>query len=361
MRVLHLLSQLELTGAEAYAITLAEKQIDMGYDVYIMSDTINSKTRAKYIKLNFNRRGLYDRYMHIKTLTDFISQHKIDIVHSHSRASSWSGHISAKLTRVPHITSVHQILPGGFTKKLLPCLGDICLANCENVREAIIVNYSFPQNRIRIVRNAIDSKVFSPLAVENGELKVAIVGRYSGPKGRSIEWFLKDVISRIEGKLEPFEILIVSNKVDEISIAIDEISRCYKRCRISQLGFIDDIRDIYKVANVIIGAGRVAIESVCSNRCTLALGEKGFLGLITFDRIDSMEASSFGDCLLKNDFNIEFAVSETIYALRNYSSIIESQDSLVRKVLYYHNLESIVSNINELYSLLINYKKKSNI
>ncbi|MGQ9706509.1 MAG: glycosyltransferase [bacterium] len=358
MRVLHLLSQLELTGAESYAITVAEKQIDMGYIVYIMSDSINMRTRADYIKLELHKRDFINRFNHIKFITDFIKRHKIDIVHSHSRASSWSGHISARLAGIPHITSVHQILPGGFTKKLLPCLGDICLANCENVRKITAINYSFPINKIIVVKNPFDIEFFSLSFPDTSRLKIAIVGRYSGPKGRAMIWFLKDVISKIEEELESFEILIVGKKVDEISNMIDNLSKSYKHCRVRQTGFIGDIRDILKETNIVIGGGRVAIEAVLSGRCVLALGEKGFLGLLTTNRLEEMEKSSFGDCLFNNEFDVEFAKKETLFAIKNCNDIIRNQEGLVQKVREYHNSEKIVSDINKFYEFLIYSKKR---
>jgi len=358
MRVLHLLSQLELTGAESYAITIAEKQIDMGYDVYIMSDTINTETRAKYVRFELNRRGFYNRYNHIRFITDFICQHKIEIVHSHSRASSWSGHMSAKFTGIPHIASVHQILPGGFTKKLLPCLGEICLANCENVKEAIIKNYAFPQDKIIVLRNPFNTDIFSNLPISDGKMKIVIVGRYSGPKGRVIIWFLKEVISEIEKEIEPFEIFIIGKRVDEIGRIIDEISKGFRKCEVNQIGFVSDIRDVYKISSIIVGAGRVAIEGILTGRCVLALGEQGFLGLVTSDRIDNMEASSYGDCLFQSNFNTEFAKKEILYTMKHFNNIVHNQDSLIQKVIDNHDSEVIVSNINEWYRFLISSKGK---
>ena len=66
------LSQLEITGAEVYATTIADELIARGNKVFIVSDTLTVPTKAEYIKLEFNKRSLGKRINHVKTLYKFI-------------------------------------------------------------------------------------------------------------------------------------------------------------------------------------------------------------------------------------------------------------------------------------------------
>ena len=50
MNILMALSQLEITGAEVYATTIADELIERGNKVYIVSDTLTTPTKAEYIK-----------------------------------------------------------------------------------------------------------------------------------------------------------------------------------------------------------------------------------------------------------------------------------------------------------------------
>ena len=68
MNILMALSQLEITGAEVYATTIADELIERGNKVYIVSDTLTTSTKAEYIKLEFNKRSLIKRIEHIKFL-----------------------------------------------------------------------------------------------------------------------------------------------------------------------------------------------------------------------------------------------------------------------------------------------------
>lgn len=66
MNILMALSQLEVTGAEVYATTISDELITRGNKVLIISDTLSTKTKAEYIKLEFNKRSLKNRIEHIK-------------------------------------------------------------------------------------------------------------------------------------------------------------------------------------------------------------------------------------------------------------------------------------------------------
>ena len=72
MNILMALSQLEITGAEVYATTIADELIERGNKVYIVSDTLTTQTKAEYIKLEFNKRSLLKRIEHIKFLYKLI-------------------------------------------------------------------------------------------------------------------------------------------------------------------------------------------------------------------------------------------------------------------------------------------------
>ena len=119
MNILMALSQLEITGAEVYATTIADELIERGNKVYIVSDTLTTPTKAEYIKLEFNKRSLLKRIEHIKFLYNFLKEKDIQIVHAHSRASSWSCQVACKLAGIPLITTTHGRQPVHFSRKII--------------------------------------------------------------------------------------------------------------------------------------------------------------------------------------------------------------------------------------------------
>ena len=76
------LSQVEVTGAEVYAVLLADALIKRGHGVVIISDTLTKKTLADYVKMDLNNRSYPNRIRHILSLVKLIKDKKIDVLHA---------------------------------------------------------------------------------------------------------------------------------------------------------------------------------------------------------------------------------------------------------------------------------------
>lgn len=158
MNILMALSQLEITGAEVYATTIADELIERGNKVYIVSDTLTTPTKAEYIKLEFNKRSLLKRIEHIKFLYNFLKEKDIQIVHAHSRASSWSCQVACKLAGIPLITTTHGRQPIHFSRKLIKAFGDYSIAVCENIKKHMVNDIGFSENKVSVILNPVNYK-----------------------------------------------------------------------------------------------------------------------------------------------------------------------------------------------------------
>ena len=85
MKVLHVLSQVEMTGAEAYAVTLSEWLIDQGCEVHIVSNRLHTPTRAPFTSRDIHGSGWWNRLQNILFLRRFIQENKIKVVHCGAR------------------------------------------------------------------------------------------------------------------------------------------------------------------------------------------------------------------------------------------------------------------------------------
>ena len=61
MKILHLLSQTHLTGAEVYAADLCKYQMSEGHECFIISDTLSVKSDAKYTPMSIHNRKYISR------------------------------------------------------------------------------------------------------------------------------------------------------------------------------------------------------------------------------------------------------------------------------------------------------------
>ncbi|MFR4479745.1 MAG: glycosyltransferase, partial [Fusobacterium sp.] len=185
MNILMALSQLEVTGAEVYGVTLADELINRGNKVMIVSDTLTKKCKAEYIKLEFNKRGLGNRINQVKTLLKIIRENDIQVVHAHSRASSWSSAIACKIAGIPLVTSTHGRQPVHLSRKVFKAFGDLTIPVCENIQTHLVNDLGVKPNKSVVLRNPIDTSLYSfePKEDKKDKKIISIIGRLSGPKG----------------------------------------------------------------------------------------------------------------------------------------------------------------------------------
>ena len=349
MNILMALSQLEVTGAEVYATTISDELIARGNKVYIISDTLSTKTEAEYIKLEFNKRNLINRIAHIKTIYKFIKENDIQIVHAHSRASSWSCQIACKLAGIPIITTTHGRQPIHLSRKIVKGFGDYSIAVCENIKEHINKDLGFPLNKISVLRNPIK---FEPKNIEKKDNKkkiISIIGRLSGPKGDVTFDILKIFSNKKLFSKYDIQIIGGKNLPDRFVKFKDEGANF--------LGYVTDIQNKILESDIIIGAGRVAIESILNKRAVIALGETEYIGLIKNSNIDYALSSNFGDIgkFKYPEINESNFLSDIERALNLKDTDF---DILKNKILNEVNLKNIVDKIEKKYfSLYVNKRK----
>lgn len=283
MNILMALSQLEVTGAEVYAVEIGEKLIDRGHNLYFVSDTLTKKNRGKYIPLSFNKRNLFQRLDQVIKLVKIITKYKIDIVHAHSRASAWSSKLACKLTKTPFITTVHGMQHVSKHRKRKQPIG-YGYAVCENIQRDLIKTFDVDPSTIKVLRNGIDLTKFKvSIPPKNSKKIISIIGRLSGPKADITYNLLSNSID-----LDKYTVNIIGGK------DIPEKFNKFKN-KVNFTGYIDNVYEFMANSDLIIGAGRVAMESLLMGRPTLGIGEAKEIGMINIDTVSNALASNFGD------------------------------------------------------------------
>jgi len=289
MNILMVLSQVEVTGAEVYAASISDKLIDRGHNVFIVSDTLTVPTGAKYIAIPLNKRRLYLQIKHLYKLIKTIRDNNIMVIHSHSRVSCKLSYIASRLCGVPMIYTAHGHHHVHLSKKLFPAYGEYTLAICENVRDQIIKELHWDKDKIEILRNGVDGSRYSPVhvPVKPEVPTVSIIGRLSGPKG--------DVAYKVLEEICVTNPIYPSIKINVVGgMVIPERFKKFQN-RVSLSGFVGKVSDQIANSSVIIGSGRVAIESLMMGKPTIAFGEATYEGLVTIDSYQTVLRSNFGD------------------------------------------------------------------
>ncbi|MGN5170584.1 polysaccharide deacetylase family protein [Aeromonas sp. 102P] len=335
MNILMALSQLEVTGAEVYATTVGNELTRRGHNVFYVSDTLTKPTLGPVFKLRFNKRSILRRFWHVFYLIYFIKKHHIQLVHAHSRASGWSSYVACKLTGTPMITTVHGRQPVHASRKAFHALGYRAVAVCEDIAHQIVDNLGVDPAIVQVLRNGIETDKFQPVpAPDNPKPVIAIIGRLSGPKGELCYRLLDEVLD-----LDACKVRIVSGtKVPE------RFARFEGRAEF--VGYVDDVPALLAGSDLVIGAGRVAMEALLCGRPAFAIGEARAIGLVTEQNLDEALASNFGDIGPK-DLAIDFAALkgeiETALASKTVPEVIR------QRIQDEYGLQGVVSGLETIY------------
>lgn len=352
MNILMALSQLEITGAEVYATTIADELIKRGNKVYIVSDTLTTPTKAEYIKLEFNKRSLLKRIEHIKFLCKFIKEKNIQIVHAHSRASSWSCQIACKLVGIPLITTTHGRQPIHFSRKLIKAFGDYSIAVCENIKKHMVNDIGFSENKISVILNPVNYKKLDLEKKVNDKKVISIVGRLSGPKG-DVAYDLLEILSQDE-LLSKYKVRLIGGK------ELPERFLKFKEKDIEFIGYVPNIQEKIFESDIVIGAGRVAFEALLNKSSLIAVGETEYMGFINKENLSKSLASNFGDIGSMKYPKIEKDI--LLNDIEKALKFSENEKEELKNIIFKEtNLQNIVDKIEKKYFEIYVNKKKYDV
>ncbi len=134
MKILHLLSQHQLTGAEVYAMMLDGQQARRGDVVYGMSDTFTVDFPGQVYLRPIGRKGWFSRLRNALWLAQLLRRERIAVVHAHSRAAAWVGYLACKLTRTPLVATVHGRQAVHTSARRFRVFGTHVIAVCEALK-----------------------------------------------------------------------------------------------------------------------------------------------------------------------------------------------------------------------------------
>ena len=306
MNIVHLLSQNHLTGAEVYATSLAEKQLQDGLKVYQLSNGFFAPTKAVPFKLEVETKSKIQFIKNVFWLRNFISKESIHVIHSHSRAASKLGFYATLFTRTAHVSTVHGRQHPSISKKLFNQYGQFIITVCENVKKQICRDFGYDDRNIRTIPNPIDVEIFNDYKphlerkTDLNDFVLAIAGRATGPKKERTRLVIESLL-RNSSRFKNLKLILVGSKLSdvfsdqrliELKLSLNQIQTALQ---IQETEISELTGSHYKTWDAVIGSGRVAMEAALSGTATIAFGEALFEGLLTQDNVDQLFSSNFGD------------------------------------------------------------------
>ncbi len=350
MRILHLLSQLEVTGAEVYATQLAQLQLVASEQVWIMSDTLHTPTAARYISVPLHQSSFWRRVHNIFVVRKFIKYHQINVVHAHSRAASWVAYFATLGTKVPLVSTIHGRQKPSISKKIWNRYGERVITVCENLRQQILGQLKLTVRHVRVIPNGIEFKSLPERKLPSVPL-LTIAGRTTGPKGQITSEIILEILPSLLAEQTNLQVQFLGGALTNLSAAAQEqfaqLQQRYPQ-RLFHYGFVSNLSDYLAQSSCVIAAGRVAIEALSLGVPTVALGEALLVGLVDESTLNAAIASNFGDIgrsYKAAPIDIKLVKISILAALQQRTVIPE----IVERIHKAYNLSTIFTEIQSLY------------
>jgi peptidoglycan/xylan/chitin deacetylase (PgdA/CDA1 family)/glycosyltransferase involved in cell wall biosynthesis len=371
MKILHVLSQTQPTGAESYALTLAEHQLRAGHAVTIVSDELHFPTKAKFLAQPIHNRTYLQRLKNVRFLRKLIQEEKIDVIHAHSRAASWVSYYAAIGNKLPLISTVHGRQHLHASLKLHDIYGDRVIAICKNVADHLKNEVGMESIKIREIPNALDFDDLDRIAKDApgpqaGKISLAIAGRTTGPKGDRTGELLATTIPQLLNKYSSLNVEVFGGERKDLSsVAQANLSAVEKKhpTRLRFLGFLpgDEMYKAILRQNIVVGSGRIAMSALYFGKTVVALGEAATHGVVREKNFSEALASNFGDISAKKSA----AIPDLSLAQKDLEEFLqrdEPRPSLRQKILGTYSSQKIIAAVeNEYLSVIAKLQHPSHI
>ncbi|MNS59793.1 Polysaccharide deacetylase [compost metagenome] len=298
MNILHILSQIQPTGAEAYALTLSDWQTAQGHKVTLISNQLHLPNKHTFISREIHTSSSLVRWRNVFFLRKFIQENQIQVVHAHSRASVRVAFWATRGLPVALISTAHGRQHSSFSKKLFDLYGERVISVCENLESSLIREFKMNPRKMRVIGNPLNASAIAYNQTLSGNKKIAVIGRMTGPKGEKARDFLLKIAPTLLATTPGLQIDVIGGGPEMLGPTFEEAFNRLcgpHRSQVQFKNFVKNLDQELKHYNVVIGAGRVAIESLMAGIPVLALGEHSYQGLITPESFKQIKASNFGD------------------------------------------------------------------
>ncbi len=173
MTVLFLATHLNTGGITSYLLTLSKGLIRCGHNVHIVTSGGNmeasfSSIGVKVLNLNIGTKSeLRPKiYKTLGRLCDYVRDHNIDIIHSHTRITQVMGVLLKRMTGKPFLSTCHGFFKTRLSRKFFPCWGDAVIAISNPVASHLMDDFNIPSQKVSLITNGIDIEEFGSISEE---------------------------------------------------------------------------------------------------------------------------------------------------------------------------------------------------
>lgn len=168
MNVLHLSTHVEIGGITSYISTLSKAMAKNGHKSSVASSggsAWSMLARSGVLCYDFPLRTKSELnpkiWWALPQIVSLVKEERYDVLHAHTRVTQVLAYFISKFSGVPYVSTSHGFYKQGFGRRLFPAWGERVVAISALVAEALKTDHHVPQEKVRIIHNAVDLEAFT--------------------------------------------------------------------------------------------------------------------------------------------------------------------------------------------------------
>ncbi len=368
MRILLVTMGMDIGGAETHILELAKELKRRKNEVFVISNGGKyveelEQSGIEHIWAPLHNKKINNMTKSYKILEKVIKEKKIDLVHSHTRISSFICGKLQKKIKFPFVTSAHWTFKVTPLLKLMTNWGENVVAVSEDIKEYLINNYGVDEENIFVTVNGIDTEKFSK-DIEYSDIakefefvkdsnRIIYISRLDESRALVAKQ-LVNIAEKLNSQIENLEIVIVGggDSYDEISKKVSEINERVGRKLIILTGARTDINKFATAGKIFIGVSRAALEAMACEQPVIVAGNEGYLGIFEESKLDKGIETNF--CCRGLEMSSEALLEKDIVELMSKEDK-EKYGKYNREVVKkYYSVEKMTDDCEKAYNKTLN-------
>ncbi len=374
MKILMATMSMGIGGAETHILELSKELKKRGNDVLVASNggKYNEELEASgihTISAPLHNKSLKNMLKSKKILKELIQNEKIDLVHSHTRISSFVLGFLAKKMGFPYVTTAHWTFKVTPLLKLMTNWGEGTIAVSDDIKEYLMKNYKVPEDNIVVTVNGIDTEKFSKntdyssiideLNLDKNSNKIVYVSRLDESRALVAKQ-LVNIAEDLNNKIDNLQIIIVGggDSYEEILASSEEINQKIGKKLLVLPGSRTDINKFTVLGKIFIGVSRAALEAMASEKPVIVAGNEGYLGIFDKSKLEKGIETNF--CCRGLEMSSEEVLKKDILQLmqENGEKLAQMGDFNRNTIKDYYSVEKMTDDCEKMYKKVLEKHKK---
>ncbi|MCX6221054.1 MAG: glycosyltransferase [Bacteroidia bacterium] len=296
--MLLLIKRFHYGGAENHVSELANALADAGHSVWLMSMTGKQQLRLRpgvqHIAVNFSDLKIP---FHLYRLIKLIKTENIEVIHAHQRLPILIGTMAARWMKIPVVATIHGSVLTDLRSEYARRNIDKAIAIRESC-VSCISNFLRSQKKVVLIPNGVQL----PAAcvdrfVDPESFSLYYISRMDCHHTRLLTMILTEVWPRLLEKYPRSHLHVVGD-----GLCLPRITKIIKQSNFSSLhrsvhieGYAREVGDHYPDADLVMGVGRVAIESLVYGVPILSIKHNHLGPIVTVRNLKRMQYANFVD------------------------------------------------------------------